>query len=368
MYDRRVVIGPASEVEADSVANMPDNTQAKPSIRPVGLLRGTTTVEQARDAYDAVDKLLLGRRAGPESGSRPAHTTAIYVKGVFRPLPAGADVCRSSIFKDDVDVVARISNLSGALRKRDLHGFALKFIPGGEEATTDLVALNIDRFMVTRSYDFVRFLRLADEGWRKAPRATIRFLALTLAGRASIRGLEAAAAAWWRRPRSLAALTYHGIHTFFVEDENGARLPFRYSIDAAAPAGKVRPPRTVAALYGDLIARLESDSPLVFPLMFYLPWKSDLYGDWGAVPDEAKARLIKPTVRWTTGRRLHVGTLRLSEILDKAAFTDGEDVNPSLDHLVFDPTNLADGIFPSDDEILRVRGAVYAESHMRRTT
>lgn len=347
---------------------MPDNTQAKPSIRPVGLLRGTTTVEQARAGYDAVDKLLAEKRVDPKSGTRPAHTSGVYIKGVFRPEPAGTDLCRSEIFKKDVAFVARFSNTSGRMGKRDLHGFAVRFIPGKDEATTDLVAINIDRFMFTRSDDFIGFLRDAKRGWRGLGGGGFRFLALTVARRASVRAMWLALTTLWRRPVSLQTLTYHGLHTFFVEDDKAKRIPFRYSLDPVVPSTDGPPAKNVRELYRGLIARVEPDSPIEFRLMFYLPWKSDQLSDWSAVPEGAKARLIKPTIKWRTGRKIEVGTLSLKQVIDAAAFTDGGVVDADLDHLVFDPTNLAEGIFPSEDETLRVRGGVYAESHMRRTS
>jgi catalase len=68
-----------------------------------------------------------------------------------------------------------------------------------------------------------------------------------------------------------------------------------------------------------------------------------------------------PTVLWPAGRReIKAGTLTLtSSAPDQAA---------GAYKINFDPMQMADGIEPTDDPVLRFRSSSYAISHSRRQT
>ena len=64
------------------------------------------------------------------------------------------------------------------------------------------------------------------------------------------------------------------------------------------------------------------------------------------------------TQQWPENReRVIAGRLELAELYEDQA---------SVDHLIFDPTNVVPGIELSDDPILHLRSAVYAVSLERR--
>jgi hypothetical protein len=183
--------------------------------------------------------------------------------------------------------------------------------------------------------------------------------------------MGSAVGAMARANQPLPGRSYWGVHTFFADRAASSgetvRVPYRYRLEIedstadtdAASTG------TVLGRYRDVAAMVSHDTPLRITLSFMLPWRWQRLVDWRNVPETVRDQVINPTADWRHVTRLHMATLVLDTVLDAQAF-EGTPTAEEYDKLLFNPTRLSDGLYPSEDPLLRARSGVYAESHMRR--
>ncbi|HRN60912.1 MAG TPA: catalase family peroxidase [Luteimonas sp.] len=143
--------------------------------------------------------------------------------------------------------------------------------------------------------------------------------------------------------RSYADQDYYGLNAFVFVDANGRRQPVRWRVVAEASPVDEPPEET---LEQDLVARLRQ-GPLRWTLHVVFAAPGDPTADatrvWPADrPDIVAGEIVLTRV----------------EAQDHGACRD----------LNFDPLVLPDGIQASDDPLLPARSAVYAVSHLRRTS
>jgi catalase len=289
--------------------------------------------------------------AGSHPGFRPVHAKGIVCSGTFRGAPEARGVSRAPHLQGQmVPTVVRFSNSSG---NPDVHdgvanarALAVKFqLPEGKNA--DILALSVEGFPARTPEEFLAFLRaqLPDPvTGRPAPDAVPRFLDSHPATRAFVGRLMQKPV-----PASYGQASYYAEHAFLFTAADGASRSGRYrwipeageaylSLDEA---GK----RSPNFLREELESRLQK-SPVVFRLLLQLAGESDPTDDVTAV--------------WPADRSVvELGRLEVTAISPTGVVDEHR--------MVFDPTNLTDGIDLSGDPILLARSAAYSISYDHRS-
>jgi catalase len=289
--------------------------------------------------------------AGSHPEFRPVHAKGIVCSGTFCGAPEARGVSRAPHLQGQmVPTVIRFSNSSG---NPDVHdgvanarALAVKFqLPDGKNA--DILALSVEGFPARTPEEFLAFLRaqLPDPVTRQsAPDAVPRFLDSHPATRAFVERLIQKPV-----PASYGQASYYAEHAFLFTAADGTSRFGRYrwmpeageaylSLD---DAGK----RSPNFLREELESRLQK-SPVVFRLLLQLAGQGDPTDD--------------VTALWPVGRALvELGRLEVTAISPTGAADERR--------LVFDPTNLTDGIELSADPILLARSPAYSISYDRRS-
>ena len=282
--------------------------------------------------------------SGAHAGHRAAHARGSLCTATFTPTAVAPTVSRAQHFAGEpVRATVRLSNGAGDPDEPDNQrlegrGLATKFyLPDG--STTDIVALTLPVFFVRTAADFLAFLRA-----RKDPKTLPDFLAAHPETQQAFGLILPSLGA----PDSYATCTYNSLHAFNFADAEGAVRAGRYRwvpeaggrmLDEEESAGK-----PFDYLQADLRERLQRGT-IGFRLWVRLAEDGDPLDD--------------PTQPWPEDRQaIEVGRLEIDGF-DTTRERDG-------DVLVFDPTRVTDGIELTDDEILRTRADVYAESVLFR--
>jgi catalase len=244
----------------------------------------------------------------------------------------------------------RFSNSSGDPDVHDgipnARALAVKFqLPDGKNA--DILALHIEGFPARTPDEFLAFLRaqLPDPATGKpAPDAVPRFLEGHPGTRAFIERLTKKPV-----PASYGQACYYAEHAFRFTTADGSSRFGRYrwmpeageaylSLDDASK-------RSANFLREELESRLRN-GPVAFRLLLQLAGESDPTDD--------------VTALWPADRPLvELGRLEVTRISPTSAADERR--------LVFDPTNVTDGIDLSADPIPRARSAAYSISYDQRS-
>jgi catalase len=288
--------------------------------------------------------------AGPHPGFRPAHARGIVCAGTFHPSRDARGVTRAPHLQGGpVPTIVRFSNASGNPDVHDgapsVRAMSVKFQLGDGKAA-DILANSIDGFVARTPEEFLEFLQaqLPDPATGKpAPDGVPKFLASHPAAAAFVGRLMQKPV-----PASYAQTSYHAEHAFRFTAADGSRRFGRYHFVPAAGEASLSPDeagkRSPSFLRDELESRLRT-SPVGFQLFLQVAAEGDPTDD--------------PTVLWPADRpRVDLGRLQVTGISPTSAQDE--------QRLVFDPTNLTDGIEPSADPILLARSAAYAISYERR--
>ena len=299
--------------------------------------------EEIVDALQAIN--------GRHAGFRAVHAKGTVCRGSFSATQEAAELSTAAHLQGDpVDATVRFSNASGNPNTSDAHplagrGMAVKFHLPGDEAT-DLAMVPLPVFMVRTAEDFLGFTkaRLPDpETGQPDPEKLMAFVGEhPETARALQLGLPALAPT-----TSFATSHYNSLHAFALVDSNGEKHWGRWGIVPEAGVEHVPEEelkgRAHDYLQTEIGERLAS-GPAAFTLQFTLAQDGDSHVD--------------PTEPWEGDREIRdMGRLEVTEVIDE---------KEAGDPLVFDPTNLTDGIEPSDDEILAARSPAYSVSIDRR--
>jgi catalase len=293
----------------------------------------------------------MRKLAGPHPGFRPVHAKGIVCAGTFRGSPEALRVSRAAHLQGQaVATNIRFANSSGNPDVHDglasVRSIAVKFqLPDGKHA--DILANSIEGFVARTPEEFLEFLRaqLPDPATGKPdPDAVPRFLGSHPAARAFIERLTQKPV-----PASYGQSSFHGEHAFRFIAAGGTSRFGRYHWMPEAGEAYLSPDdatkRNANFLREDLESRLQR-GPVVFRLVLQIAAENDPTDD--------------VTALWLADRpKVELGRLEVTSISPTSAADERR--------LVFDPTNLTDGIELSHDPILLARSAAYSISYEQRS-
>ncbi|MFZ1889619.1 MAG: catalase family peroxidase [Candidatus Binataceae bacterium] len=289
--------------------------------------------------------------AGPHLGFRPVHAKGLVCSGTFRGSASAGAVSRAPHLQGQaVPTVVRFSNSSGDPEVHDgipnARALAVKFqLPDGKNA--DILALHIEGFPARTPEEFLAFLRaqLPDPASGKpATDAVPRFLNSHPATRAFIERLMQKPV-----PASYGRASYYAEHAFKFTAADGTSRFGRYRWTPEAGESYLSPDvastRSTNFLREELEGRLRN-GPVAFRLLLQLAGEGDPTDD--------------VTALWPADRPLvELGRLEVTRISPTSAADERR--------LVFDPTNITDGISLSADPIPLARSAAYSISYDDRS-
>jgi catalase len=302
---------------------------------------------------DVVTQLVETMRAlaGPHPGFRPVHAKGIVCSGTFRASAGARAVSRAPHLQGQaVPTVLRFSNSNGDPNIHDgipsARAIAVKFeLPDGKKA--DLLGLHIEGFLVRTPAEFLAFLsaQLPDPATGKpAADGVPRFLQSHPATGAFIERLTKKPI-----PASYGQACYYSEHAFKFTAADGSSRFGRYRWVPEAGEAYLAPDdagkRSTNFLREELEGRLKK-GPVVFRLVLQVAGEGDPTDD--------------ATALWPADRPLvELGRLEVTQISPTSADDERR--------LVFDPTNITDGIGLSGDPILLARSAAYSVSYNHRS-
>ncbi len=302
---------------------------------------------------DVVTQLVETMRAlaGPHPGFRPVHAKGIVCSGTFRASAGARAVSRAPHLQGQaVPTVLRFSNSNGDPNIHDgipsARAIAVKFeLPDGKKA--DLLGLHIEGFLVRTPAEFLAFLsvQLPDPATGKpAADGVPRFLQSHPATGAFIERLTKKPI-----PASYGQACYYSEHAFKFTAADGSSRFGRYRWVPEAGEAYLAPDdagkRSTNFLREELEGRLKK-GPASFRLVLQLAGENDPTDD--------------ATALWPADRPLvELGRLEVTQISPTSANDERR--------LVFDPTNITDGIELSKDPILLARSAAYSVSYNHRS-
>jgi catalase len=289
--------------------------------------------------------------AGSHPGFRPVHAKGIVCSGTFRGAREARGVSRAQHLQGQtVPTVIRFSNSSGDPDVHDgvanARAMAVKFqLPDGKN--TDVLALSIEGFPARTPEEFLALLQaqVPDPVTGKpAPDALSRFLDGHPATRAFVERVMQKPV-----PASYGRASYYAEHAFRFTATNGNSRFGRYRWTPEAGESYISPDdaskRNPNFLREELESRIQT-SPVVFRFFLQLAGENDPTDD--------------PTSLWPADRPLvELGRLEITGISPTSAADEHR--------LVFDPTNLTEGIDLSADPFPLARSAAYSISYDRRS-
>ena len=289
--------------------------------------------------------------AGSHPGFRPVHAKGLVCAGTFRGTREARGISRALHLQGQaIPTIVRFSNGSGNPDVHDglanLRALAVKFqLPDGQQA--DILANSIEGFPARTPEDLLAFLQaqLPDPvTGQPVPDALPRFLDSHPTARAFLARLMQKAV-----PASYGQASYHGEHAFLFTAADGMRRYGRYHWRPEAGEAYLSPDEASQRSANFLREELESrvrNGPVAFRLLLQLAAESDPTDD--------------VTALWPADRSLvELGRLEVTAISPTSAADERR--------LVFDPTNLTDGINLSADPILLVRSTAYSISYDSRS-
>ena len=311
------------------------------ALAPAAFAADASVAEQTIDVMNKV--------WGAHPGMRANHAKGVVVEGSFTPSAAGPALSKASVFAGKtVPITVRFSDSTGVPDMPDgspganPHGMAVKFhlADGGE---MDIVDNSLKFFPVATGEEFRDLLQAISVSGPDAAKPTKldQFVATHPAVPGAFGSVET--------PVSLARETYNGVDAFVFVNPAGQRQPFRFQIVPAEGAAHLSSADAAKQAPDFLMTELPqrlAKGPVTFHLMAQLAAPGDQTKD--------------PTKPWPADRKMvDLGAITLTKAAaDNAAAQKA---------LLFLPSNLPDGIEPSDDPLIDARNQAYAVSFGRRS-
>lgn len=296
-----------------------------------------------RELLDTLDAL-----SGPHPGFRPAHAKGAMCSGTFTPSPEAAALTRAPhAARPSTPVVVRFSDSSGLPMVADNdpqlaspRGMAIRFYLA-DHVPTDIVAHSHDGFPVRTGEEFLDFLRAAAAFAQGQPAALGAFLASHPRARHFVEAPKPI-------PSSFAREAFFAVTAFRFTNRAGQSRSGRFRIRPEGGADHLTASdaagRSANFLFDELDQRL-ARGPIRFALSVQVA------GDGDDVADA--------TAAWPDSRpEVAFGTLAIT--------ARGNDADPELAKIIFDPVPRVDGIDSSGDPLTEVRSAIYLMSGRRR--
>jgi len=289
--------------------------------------------------------------AGPHPGWRPVHAKGVMCTATFKGSAEARRVSRAAHFQGEpVPAIVRFSNATGDPEVHDgdtnARALAVKFQLGGGKYA-DVLGLSIEGFVGRTPEEFLAFLQaqLPDPATGKpVPERVGQFIE-------SHPGIKAFIGRLMQKPvpASYAQAAYHPENAFRFNAADGSSRFGRYHWIPEAGKAYLKPEEAAKRdrhfLRDELAGRL-AKGPAIFRLTLQLAADGDLTHE--------------PTALWPPDRpTVELGRLEIRSISPTGADDERR--------LVFDPTNLTDGIELSDDPFPPVRSAGYSISFERRS-
>jgi catalase len=293
----------------------------------------------------------LTKLAGDHPGFRSVHAKGVICTGQFTPAPGAAMLTRAPhATATSTPVIMRFSNAAGVPTAADNdpnagpRGVAIRFSLGPHKHT-DIIAHSYDGFPVTTGEDFLELNRaIAASGpGASKPTPIEKFL-----------GSHPKALQFVQAPKpiptSFAREAFFAVTAFRFTNRDGVSRYGRFRIRPAAGSEHLSAAdaakRSPSFLMDELPERL-ARGPVTFHVVVQVANDGDEVAD--------------ATVRWPDDRKeIEFGAITLT------AAANAKD--PELRRVIFDPIPRVDGIDPSDDPLIQVRGAIYLLSGRRRRT
>ncbi len=277
--------------------------------------------------------------------ARGSHAKGVCVKGTFEPSADAAKLSKAP--PKAGPVLARFSvgggNPAASDKEKSARGLALRFDPDG--APSDLVLVNAPIHFAQTLEQMIGFLAARAKGpdGKPDPEKVKEFSKANPVTTKQKAFLDARPL-----PASYAGVNYWAVHAFPVENAEGAvtnvkikALPKAGELGLSEEEAKAKP---ADFLKGEITERL-SKEPASFDLVA-------IVGQEGDSLDEV-------TVEWPEAERKQVplGTVTIAAIEPDA----------TCDAIIFDPTNLPEGVGQPKDPIFPARSPTYALSKERRS-
>lgn len=309
---------------------------------PVARAQEPTPEVQAVDALNTV--------FGKHPGFRANHAKGTMLEGSFTASRDAASLSRAAFLQPGVTtpVTVRFSDSTGLPEIPDgapganPHGMATAFHQA-DGSEVDFV-INSLKFFPVHNVEEFRDLLLSIAASPPGSAHPTKFEQFA-ASHPTVGPAFAAVAT----PTSLALEGYQGVDAFIVTNKAGEKHAVRFDVVPESGVVTHLDPTEAAKLPPDylmneIVARVWQ-GPVKFRLRAQVAEASDPTKD--------------PTAAWPDSRQqVELGIITLTRPV-----ADSKEAEKSV---VFMPTNLTDGIEPSDDPLIQSRAAAYAESFARR--
>ncbi|MGH8336520.1 MAG: catalase family peroxidase, partial [Gammaproteobacteria bacterium] len=287
---------------------------------------------------------------GTRADQRLVHAKGIVCKWTFAASKDAAALSVASHFQGpSVPVTVRFSAGASDPMIPDgspgagPRGMAIRFtLPGGGGATTDIVAISQNGFVVGNGAEFLALQKavVATDPTKPHPWPIEAFLS---SRPLALKFVQESAIA----PESFATEAFFSNDSFVFVNKAGTRQTMRYQIipvagthDLSASEAKAKSPNFLAEDLKSLLPK----APVQYRLVAQLPNPGDITYD--------------PSLVWPDDRKtVDLGTISIASVDPDGAAEKA---------LAYTPTNLTDGIELSDDLFPALRGKVYAMSVARR--
>lgn len=279
--------------------------------------------------------------------ARGSHAKGVCVKGMFEPASDAAKLSKAPHLANKVPVLGRFSIGGGKPDAPDnvkgARGLALRFDPDG--AASDLVLVNAPIHFAQTPEQMIGFFaaRAAGPDGKPDPAKVKAFSEAN-----PVTTKQTAFIAARPLPASYAGVNYWGVHAFPLENADGAMTNVKFK---ALPKGGEE--------------GLSDEEAKAKPADFLEPELTERLGkgpanfDLVAIVGRDGDSLDDLTVEWPEAERKQIpfGAVTIATIEPDA----------TCDAIIFDPTNLPDGVGQPKDAIFPARSPTYAISKERRS-
>lgn len=284
--------------------------------------------------------------SGEHKGIRKGHAKGVCAQGEFVPSPQAQQHFTSPLFSGQaIPALLRFSMAGGNPRvpdnTRSPRGLAAQLrLPDG--SLHQLATLTTPVFGAKDPDSFLGLLRAQQAGPDGRPDAA------RVAAYRDTHPDTRPQAEWLASnppPWSYTTVTYHGLHTFYLETHAGEKLKVRWHLQPQ-DGEKGLSPAEIASTQADFLQERLEERLRQGPVRF----------DWIMVLGETEDTDDDPSRQWPATRpALKVGTFSIHK-------AGGEACTP----INFDPNVMSTGFSAGADPILRMRSPAYAISFGRR--